>query len=275
MGNKAAGIVTTIFLFCVCAFVGMLGGKGVQRAFAVDNETPPSTEPSNDFTNSIGIAFVKIEPGEFMMGSPDSEQGRSADEVQHRVKLTKEFFLAKNLITQGQWKAIMGNNPSNFHGDGLPVEMMPWGDADAFCKKLSEKEGRNYRLPTEAEWEFVCRAGTNTACYFGGDPEQLGDYAWWGLNSSFHTQPVGLKKPNAWGLYDMVGNVRQWCSDWYGDYPKADQVDPQGPVNGDSRVLRGGAFNEGPNHCRSANRNSSSPATGYNNVGFRPVLDVK
>jgi formylglycine-generating enzyme required for sulfatase activity len=194
------------------------------------------------FTNSIGMKFVLIPAGEFTMGSPENEQGRDSNEPQHKVKITKPFYMQTTEVTQAQWKAVMGNNPSYFKGNDLPVETVSWDDAQEFIKKLSAKEGVKYRLPTEAEWEYACRAGSTTKFYFGEDESKLDEYAWYHNNSDGKTHPVGQKKPNAWGLYDMHGNVWEWCQDWYGaDYYKNSPAeDPQGPASAESRVLRGG-----------------------------------
>ncbi|MFH1421813.1 MAG: formylglycine-generating enzyme family protein [Planctomycetota bacterium] len=209
---------------------------------------------SDTFTNSIGIKFVKIEAGEFMMGSPENEKDRQSDETQHKVKITKPFYIQTTEVTQAQWKAVMGNNPSYFQGparaaaggDDLPVEKVSWDDAQEFIKKLNSKEGKNvYRLPTEAEWEYACRAGSTTRFCYGDDESKLRDYAWYQDNSDSKTHPVGTKLPNAWGLYDMHGNVLEWCNDSYdaGYYTSSPANDPQGPTSGEGRVLRGGSWN--------------------------------
>ena len=149
-----------------------------------------------------------------MMGSPSSEPKREKDEKQHRVTLTKGFYMGATEVTQSQWKAIMGNNPSYFKGDNRPVEKVSWDDCQEFIRELNLQEGGNkYRLPTEAEWEYTCRAGTTTRFCFGDSESRLGDYAWYSSNSSSKTHPVSRKKPNVWGLYDMHGNVWEWCED--------------------------------------------------------------
>jgi len=225
-------------------------------------------------TNPIGMKLNPIPPGEFMMGSPASEEGRGSDETQHRVKITKPFYLSAHEVTQAQYERVMGNNPSSSKGDTKPVEKVSWHDAVAFCGKLSEREGVEYRLPTEAEWEYACRAGTSTAYSFGDDASGLGEYAWYRDNSSGTTHPVGEKLPNAWGLYDMHGNVFEWCQDWYGPYESLQVVsDPAGAVSGNRRVLRGGALGDLPRNVRAAYRNADPSATLRStvppNYGFR------
>jgi formylglycine-generating enzyme required for sulfatase activity len=177
-------------------------------------------------------------------------------------------------VTQAQYEAVMGTNPSHFKGATNPVEEVTWNDATEFCKKLSEKTRQAVRLPTEAEWEYACRAGGNTGFSFGDADDRLGDYAWYRANSGDTTHPVAQKKPNAWGLYDMHGNVWEWCADWYGDYPKGAVTDPQGPAAGTARVLRGGGWSSDPTYCRSALRRGSSPGRRSGDFGFRVVVSV-
>ena len=255
---------------------------------ACSTDREPSIEPSvhepqqgNTFTNSIGMKFVEIKPGNFLMGSPASEPNRRDDEAQCPVRLTRGFFMGVTEVTQAQWKAVMGTDPSRFKGDNLPVERVSWDDAVAFCLKLSEREGKNYRLPTEAEWECACRAGTTTAFNTGptistDEANYDGNYAYAAGRKGVYrkkTMPVGSFKPNAWGIYDMHGNVREWCSDWYGEYPGGEAVDPSGPESGEQRVLRGGSWGYFPRGCRSAFRiRFSSGFRGFS-VGFRVVLN--
>src|ERR1700681_1013064 len=212
-------------------------------------------DPPKNFTNSIGMKFVWIPPGNFMMGSPKEENGRSADEAQHKVTLTKGFYMGVYLVTQEQWQAVRGNNPSSFEGEkNLPVETVSWGNCQEFIKKLRKIDKKPYRLPTEAEWEYACRAGTTTPFHFGEtiSTEQAnykGDVTYGnGKKGVFRqkTTPVGSFPANAWGLHDMHGNVFEWCQDLYADYPQKDVVDPQGPNKGNSHVLRGGSLAGAP-----------------------------
>jgi formylglycine-generating enzyme required for sulfatase activity len=215
-----------------------------------------------------------------MMGSPDSEKDRQSDEgPQHRVRITKGFYMGVTEVTQRQWKAVMGSEPSSFrlNDDNLPVDSISWTDAVRFCWELSDKEGKTYRLPTEAEWEYACRAGTTTRFYFGDNYSMLSDYGWSGENGGWKTHPVGQKKPNAFGLYDMHGNVWEWCSDWHqSDYytgrPNPD-VNPTGPVSSLHRVCRGGSWHFNQRSCRSAIRLRDSPNERCYDGGFRVVLD--
>ncbi len=172
-----------------------------------------------------------IPAGEFTMGSPRSEKGRGDNEHQHRVRVTKPFYLSVYEVTQAEYEKVMGANPSYFKGANRPVNEVSWDDATEFCKRLSAKEGKTYRLPTEAEWEYACRAGTATQYSFGGDGAKLGDRAWYRRNSDDNLHPVGEKKPNAWGLHDMHGNAREWCQDRYDleYYWESPVDDPQGP----------------------------------------------
>ena len=181
-------------------------------------------------------------------------------------------------VTQEQYEAVMGTNPSMFKGPENPVEQVSWNDAVEFCKKLSTKTGKMVRLPTEAQWEYACRAGSKTAFGYGDDADysNLGDYAWYTNNSESKTHPVGQKKPNAWGLYDMHGNVWEWCSDWHAEsYANAKTTDPQGPGSGTHRVVRGGGWCNDPQGCRSAFRFRLTPDRRDYNIGFRVAVDLK
>ena len=192
----------------------------------------------------------------------------------HSVTLTKPFYMGKLAVTQAQWQQVMGADPSNFKGRDKPVETVSWDDAQAFCKKLSEQTKEMVRLPTEAEWEFACRAGTNTAYYSGDTDKDLDRVAWYDANSKNTTHSVGQKAPNAFGLYDMHGNVWQWCEDWYGEgyYRKSEAENPHGPADGAFRVLRGGSWTYGSSHCRSARRRWGAPGRRGFDVGFRIAL---
>jgi len=227
----------------------------------------PKTErkPGDVITNGLGMKFAWIPPGTFMMGSPSNEEGCGTEEApQHKVTLTKGFYMGVYTVTQEQWKEIMGNNPSNLKGvKNLPVENVSWDDCQEFIKKLQNRDKKPYRLPTEAEWEYACRAGTTTPFYFGetistdlanynGKIKIYGN----GKKGIFRekTTPAGSFPANPWGLEDMHGNVWEWCQDWLETYPKNDVVDPLGPDAGEYRVLRGGSWHSEPSFCRSAYR---------------------
>ena len=230
------------------------------------------TEEEETVIPDISLDMIWIEPGTFMMGSSEDELGRDRDEKQHQVTLAEGYWMGKYEITQAQYKTIMKVNPSNFIGDDLPVETVSWNDAMAFCKKLTKIEkaagrlpgGYEYRLPTEAQWEYACRAGTTTALNSGknlSDKEEcpeMDEVGWYNYNSNKQTHPVGQKQPNAWGLYDMHGNVDEWCLDWYGkDYPTLSVIDPPGAssISFSSKVWRGGSYHDSAARCRSARRN--------------------
>jgi formylglycine-generating enzyme required for sulfatase activity len=246
----------------------------------VTRPAPPKKEKeiSFDLGNGVKLEMVLIPAGEFLMGSPDSENGRFPDEgPQHRVRITRPFYLGKYLVTQEQWQAVMGNNPSNFKGPENPVEMVSWDDCQQFLAKLnaktSEQPGK-FVLPTEAQWEYACRAGSKTRYCFGDDDSELGEYAWYHANSGGKTHPVGGKKSNAWGLYDMHGNVWEWCQDWYdeGYYAKSPTDDPAGSDGGANRVFRGGGWSDPAGDCRSAPRYRDGPGIRYGSLGFRASL---
>ena len=263
-------------------------GPGEDKYISIHLTQMPITAPAlegDTFTNSIGMKFVSIPPGTFTMGSPSDEPGRDTNERQHRVTLSRGFYLQATEVTQGQWKSVMRGNPSWFEncGNDCPVEIVWWYQCQEFIKRLNQKEGTDkYRLPTEAEWEYACRAGSTTAFANGGitqlqcrhDPN-LNAVGWYCGNSGNKTHPVARKTPNAWGLYDMHGNVWEWCEDWYGDYPTGHVTDPRGPSSGKKRVLRGGSWLDNARHCRSADRRGLDPgpqAIGRH-LGFRVARD--
>ncbi len=222
--------------------------------------------------NSIGIEFVAIEAGSFMMGN---ERYYDDQKPVHEVRISKAFYMGKYPVTQSQWEAVMEGNPSHFNGPDLPVESVSWNEVQFFIKKLNEMEDTNeYRLPTEAEWEYACRADTETEYYFGDDENQLGLYAWYYDNSDRKTHPVGQKLPNTWGLYDMHGNVWEWVQDWYDYYKNGYSTDPEGPDSGSGRVLRGGCWSNIAGNLRSADRGPNSPDSSNYGIGFRLARDL-
>ena len=260
----------------------------VDPASAADGTRFYRAVSSQVSTNLVTTNMVWIAPGSFMMGSPSTEVDRATDETQHTVTLTQGFYIGKYLVTQAEFLDVMGVNPSFFNGGvfgndlNRPVEQVYWFSAVAYCAQLTQTEqqaghlppGWAYRLPTEAEWEYACRAGTTTRFSYGDDPgyAQLVNYAWYGKNSTNSTQAVGHKAPNPWGLYDVHGDIFEWCQDWYGGYPTSPVVDPQGPASGSAKVFRGGAWDQAGQFCRSAGRYSTDPATRFPDVGFRLVL---
>jgi formylglycine-generating enzyme required for sulfatase activity len=250
---------------------------------------PDEKEPPKTFTNSLGMKFVWIPPGTFMMGTPKGENEQESfgrfDETQHKVTLTKGFYMGVHLVTQEQWQEVMGNNPSHFKGEkNLPVDQVSWHDCQEFIKKLREKDKakKAYRLPTEAEWEYACRAGTTTPFHFGEtistEQANYNGKAVYGTGKQGvfrqKTTPVGSFPANAWGLHDMHGNVWQSCQDCFGNYPKNDVTDPQGPEKGVCRVLRGGSYSSPPSSCRSASRFRTIPVGRLNYYGFRVCFSV-
>jgi len=241
-------------------------------------------EEEIDLGNGVKITLVLIPAGEFMMGSPpttspeqlektfgkDSWTDYTREFPQHRVKISKPFWLGKTEVTQAQWEAVMGDNPSKFKPRPQnPVEMVSWNHCQGFLQKLSATFKRPFRLPTEAEWEYACRAGAPTEFYFADGQAALAQHAWFGGNSGGSTQPVGKTRPNPWGLHDMAGNVWEWCEDFFAPYDKAPQVDPKGPGGGGARVLRGGSLSDGPRTCRSAHRNMNPPTHRHYHNGCR------
>ena len=225
----------------------------------------------SSWTNSLNMEFVWIPPGEFLMGTPRIEEGGYGGEAQHEVRIRRGFWLGKYEVTQREWEAVMRTSPSRFSdcGPRCPVENVSWFDAEEFIQRLNEREspsGYEYRLPTEAEWEYAARAGTSGIRH--GEVEEI---AWYSSNSGGKTHPVGQKRSNAWGLHDMLGNVWEWTGDWYGDYPSGSVTDPKGPASGWGRVDRGGGWGTIAGGVRSAYRGSHSPGSRINYIGFRLV----
>jgi formylglycine-generating enzyme required for sulfatase activity len=249
---------------------------------ALTQEPPPVVE------GPFGIKFVKIPAGEFEMGTNDRFV---AEMPAHRVQISKPFLLSQTEITQWQWQQVMGTTPWDpqkfvIVGDKVAASYISWGDANKFCATLTQKEGllrkdRAYRLPTEAEWEYACRAGTKTEWSFGDDADLLDQYAFANLLLDTdtkvrerYTHEVGKKKPNAWGLYDMHGNVAELCADWYGQYAEGVAIDPQGPREGSLKVLRGGCWMSDSGSCRSAHRMRHDPSKRGSCEGFRVALTL-
>jgi len=246
----------------------------------------PSEQPVESNTKSLDMTFKEIPAGTFMMGSPESEADRKDNETQHHVTISKPFYMQTTEVTQGQWKEVMGTEPWKGRryvkeGPNYAASYVSWNDAVAYCEKLSDEESVTYRLPTEAEWEYACRAGTETRWSFGNDEKVLGDYAWYDKNAAGivreeYAHQVGLKKPNGFGLYNMHGNVCEWCHDYYEeDYDKqSSEKDPTGPTSGSSRVLRGGSWYYNSRVSRSASRFWNVADVRFYIFGFRLVREL-
>ena len=290
-----AFLVCTILIMTACATGGdstegtVPLDQAVQDAPAVEQPTPTPTPNPTPSPQPAPANMVRVEGGTFQMGSPSSEPGRFNDEgPQHQVTVSS-FYMGKYEVTQKEYQEVMGTNPSSFKGDNLPVECVSWFDAVEYCNALSRKEGltpaytisgsgdnrtvtwnrsaNGYRLPTEAEWEYACRAGTTTAYNTGVNINN--NTGWYEDNSAGSTQEAGQKPANAWGLYDMHGNVWEWCWDWYGDYTSGTQTDPVGASSGSYRMDRGGGWDDSARYVRSACRGYSTPSIRIYNLGFR------
>lgn len=229
---------------------------------------------SNPVLEKLIANMVKVEGGTFTMGATP-EQGDDVyldEKSAHQVTLS-DYYIGRYEVTQKEWQAVMGDNPSKFKGDNLPVERVSWNDCNEFIKKLNQLTGLQFRLPTEAEWEFAARGGKQSKGYKYSGSNDLGSVAWYGDNSDDKTHQVGVKEPNELGIYDMSGNVWEWCSDWYGSYPSSSQINPTGPSSGSYRVLRGGSWYNYARGCRVSFRYNSNPSARLHNSGFRVVLD--
>lgn len=241
-------------------------------------------EPAKEITNSLGMKLLLIPKGTFTMGSPAAEKERFDNEFEHRVTIGHDYYLGVHEVTQAQYQMVLGENPSRFQGDTVegdtsshPVESVSWDDAVEFCRRFSARPeersaGRVYRLPTEAEWEYACRAGNAAAFCFGDEEAGVGEHGWSAENSQHQTHPIAQKKPNRWGLYDMHGNVWEWCSDRFGDYPKGAVTDPHGAAKGIDRVVRGGCWVNLAMDCRSASRRRYAPTLRDGYFGLRLAM---
>ena len=256
-----------------------------QSESADEPNVPPASSPASKqklIIPSLGIECVYIQAGKFRMGSEES--GPNDEKPVHDVKISRSFWMGTCEVTQAQWFALMGTNPSKYKGDELPVEMVSWHEVVEFCRKLTQRErkasrlpgGYVYCLPTEAEWEYAARGGTKSRNFIypgSNDPEEV---AWYHPGSAEETHPVGTKRPNELGLYDMAGNVWEWCLDWYAPdyYANGPKADPLNTGFGEKtyRVCRGGSWGLYPTHCRSANRGGGTPAGRFYSYGFRVVL---
>jgi formylglycine-generating enzyme required for sulfatase activity len=244
-------------------FFAMIAMLIAASSFVID-----AAAQDKSFTSpAIGAGFVLIPGGTFMMG----------DAVKHQVVISKPYYMQVTEVTQGQWRKIMGSNPSLFNacGNDCPVENISWVDVQEFIRRLNQKEGvKKYRLPTEAEWEFACGAGSAVKDAPGAKEDAFGDYAWYDANSDRKTHPVATKKPNAWGLYDMHGNVLEWCQDWYDDYPRGKVTDPKGTSSAQHKVLRGGAWLGSTTTLQCTFRSEDYAVVQSNDIGFRLARDL-
>ena len=252
-----------------------VNAKGTAYGEEVSFTTIKIGDPLTFTVNGVSFTMIAVQGGTFTMGATSEQggEGHSVEYPTHKVTLS-DYMIGETEVTQEQWKAVMGTNPSYFKGTNLPVEHVSWDDCQAFISELNAMTGKKFRLPTEAEWEYACRAGSRGA--YGGTGK-LHDMGWYDntfFGFGLKTKEVGLKSSNAWGFYDMHGNVWEWCQDWYGDYSKGEVTDPKGPASGDGRVLRGGGWCVGARSCRSAYRGWYRPGYPCNDSGFRLACSV-
>ena len=257
---SAIVISSVVSIVSALAFAGDAGEVSVAVGVRKSGETKTVTLPGGATMEMIWCA-----PGTFKMGSPIGEKGRFSDEMQHSVTLTKGFWLGKYEVTQRQWESVMRSNHSRFKGADNPMENVSWYDCEAFAKRVGTAFGGKARLPTEAEWEYACRAGGDAPFSGSGVVSEM---AWYEANSDHQTHEVGRNKPNAWGFYDMHGNVLEWCSDWFSN-PTGDAIDPKGPPSGSFKALRGGCWFSLDSDCRCAYRLKREPNLRNCIFGFR------
>lgn len=252
------------------------------KALPALGQATPSYDTLIQFSPALSFHFQYIPSGTFIMGSPAEEAMRGKDEgPQHEVAITKGLYLGTYEVTQAQWEQVMGENPAVFQSleksSRHPVEFVSWNDCQEFISQLNAMGKGTFRLPTEAEWEYACRAGTQSPYYWGDKMKQNGssDYAWANSRSFAQTHTVGSKQPNAWGLYDMSGNVWEWCQDWFDSYPSESQTNPRGPEEGKMKVFRGGSWYDFYESHRSANRHKHAPDEQYAAIGLRLVWEAE
>ncbi len=249
--------------------------SGFGKTIKASQPTARTLEPSFLSFTVGGVTFkmIKVEHGTFTMGAtPEMEDPDGDENPAHKVTLTKDYYIAETQVTQALWQAVMGSNPSSFKGDMNPVEEVSWNDCQEFIKKLNQMTGKNFRLPTEAEWEFAARGGNKSKHTQYAGSSSLDEVAWYYDNSGSETHPVAQKKPNELGLYDMSGNVWEWCNDWFGYYSNTPSTDPQGPTSGSGRVSRGGSWRYNARYCRLSGRNWRNPEFRYDSIGLRLAL---
>ena len=274
---RALVLVLSVVLFVGCRKPNEItNGNG----FPNENKNGEIKNVPSEIANSIGMKMVLVHAGSFTMGSTIRVirvPGLDHDDPKHEVTISKSYYLGVFEVTQDEYEKVMGENLSKFRGKMNPVDNVNWADAVTFCRKLSDlpeekTAGREYRLPTEAEWEYACRAGSTTEYCFGDAADELEEYAWYSKDQLGRTHAVGLKKPNRWGLYDMHGNLCEWCQDFYEPYTPGAETDPQGPGRGSNRVVRNGCWRERDANCRSAYRSPGGPGVRTDIVGFRVAL---
>ncbi len=266
-----------LLLACLAATAGCGGSTAPAPS---GPQEPPAPTLEVTLPGEVALDMVWIAPGTFTMGSPASEEGRNEDEdPAHTISISQGFYLGRFEITQAQWHSIMGNDPDTLRSPTHPRQNVSWDQVQLFIRRLNATvAGTPYRLPSEAEWEYACRAGTQTAWSFGDDISQLPEYAWFLDNTPTPPRPhaIGLKRPNPWGLYDMHGNMREWCQDWYGIdyYQRSPRTDPPGPGFGRGSILRGGGFGSQAGSTRSANRSGDFGASSAPSYGLRLVRQL-
>ena len=258
----------------IFAYTNIAAKKTTGKRRTGTKRTTIQKSPTVSFTvNGVTFEMVRVEGGTFTMGAT-AEQGSDArgdEKPTHQVTLSS-YSIGKTEVTQELWQAVMGNNPSHFKGSNLPVEEVSWEDCQTFIRKLNALTGKNFRLPTEAEWEFAARGGNKSRGYKYSGSNTLSNVAWYYDNSSIKTHPVATKAPNELGIYDMTGNVYEWCNDWYSDYTSASQTNPTGPNSGSYRVRRGGGWDIFARRCRVSFRHGILSTLRYSSLGLRLVL---
>lgn len=269
---KFLSLLTAVFFASTLVFVSCSDDDDSPKNNEQDEQESGNAgvvgESKTYTVDSVQFTMIAVEGGTFQMGS---ENGNSDEKPVHSVTLSS-YYIGQMEVTQALWNAVMGNNPSSFKGDDLPVERVSWSDCQVFISKLNELTGENFRLPTEAEWEFAAKGGIKSKGYIYSGSNTIGDVAWYDGNSGNKTHAVGTKTPNELGIYDMTGNVNEWCQDWYGSYSSSAQTNPADPASGSDRVSRGGSWFNDATRCPTASRFYPAPRSTAANLGFRLAL---
>lgn len=259
--------------YYVRAYATNEAGTAYGSIYVLETEEEVMTSDETISVNGVTFTMIKVEGGTFQMGATSEQESDAYDDEYpvHSVTLS-DYYIGETEVTQELWQAVMGGNPSYFSGNQRPVETVSWNDCKEFIEKLNQLTGKNFRLPTEAEWEYAARGGDKSQGYKYSGSNTIGVVAWYWDNGGEQTHDVKTKQPNELGIYDMSGNVWEWCEDWFGDYSRESQTNPTGPSSGSGRVLRGGSWSYTARDCRVSDRGGNSPDIRFSSGGFRLVL---
>lgn len=265
----------TLLCLLLCLAFGAGAGVFCPETLRAQSASRSQTREKTFTVKGVSFVMVTVQGGAYSMGATYEQAGYSYEDEEPVRKITlNDFAIGKFEVTQALWKAVMGDNPSFYIGDNRPVECVSWNDCQEFIRKLNQYTGQHFRLPTEAEWEYAARGGRQSKVYRYAGSDHASEVAWYGDTWETGTHPVGSKAPNELGLYDMSGNIYEWCQDWFGRYRGGDQTNPKGPESGKNRVLRGGSWFVEESYVRVSNRSGSSPDSQFIHIGFRLAMTL-